>query len=179
MGGIGTDPMQHLVVLPPLPHSTVPTPQMATITQAEPVLGIKVMGTFSLNVPSFHHLFCPRGAQSWLPWQSGHSRHSLLLASLGTKHQKVSTLTRSEKYTSERMVKYWNRMHRVVVDTLNLEIFKASVDGALSNDTRGKSPCTLHRAGLDGIQRSLPIETILWFHDLLSSTSSPWERKKP
>lgn len=59
------------------------------------------------------------------------------------------------------MVKYWNRMHRVVVDTLNLEIFKASVDGALSNDSRGKSPCTLHRAGLDGIQRSLPIETIL------------------
>lgn len=42
--------------------------------------------------------------------KSGHSRHGLLLASLGTKHQKVSTLTRSEKDTSVRMVNCWNRM---------------------------------------------------------------------
>lgn len=110
---------------PTLPHSTVPTSQMATITQAEPVLSIKVTGTSSLSVPSasLHHLFCPRqrGAQSRLPRLRAGTGHGLLLTSLGTKHQKVSTLTRSEKYTSVRMVKYWNRTPRVVVDALNLE----------------------------------------------------------
>lgn len=49
-----------------------------------------------------------------------------------------------KKYTSERMVKCWNRMHRVVVDSLNSETFKASLDGALGTGAQWK--LSLHTA---------------------------------
>ncbi|KFZ61707.1 hypothetical protein N338_13156, partial [Podiceps cristatus] len=37
------------------------------------------------------------------------------------------------KFFTTRMVKYWNRLPREVVDAPSLETFKPRLDGALSN----------------------------------------------
>jgi len=38
-----------------------------------------------------------------------------------------------KNFFAMRVVKHWNRFPRVVMDALSLEIFKARLDGALSN----------------------------------------------
>jgi len=38
-----------------------------------------------------------------------------------------------KKFFTMRVVKYWNRLPREVVDAPSLEVFKARLDGALSN----------------------------------------------
>ena len=38
-----------------------------------------------------------------------------------------------KKFFTMRVVRHWNRLLREVVDTPSLEIFKARLDGALSN----------------------------------------------
>ena len=37
------------------------------------------------------------------------------------------------KFFTKRVVRCWNRLSRQVVDALSLEVFKARLDGALSN----------------------------------------------
>lgn len=134
---------------PTLPHSTVPRSQMATITQAEPVLGRNVMGTFSFKCSkfSFPSPLLPTAARSSVMVtlaQSGHSRLSPCSPALAQNNTKFPLWQEVKKYTSVRMVKCWNRMHRVVVDSLNSETFKASLDGALSTGAQWK--LSLHTA---------------------------------
>ena len=43
------------------------------------------------------------------------------------------TLVVRRKLFTERMVKWWNRLTRVVEDALTLEVFKARLHGALSD----------------------------------------------
>jgi len=38
-----------------------------------------------------------------------------------------------KKFFTMRVVKYWNRLSREAVDAPSLEVFKASLDGAVSN----------------------------------------------
>jgi len=38
-----------------------------------------------------------------------------------------------KKFVTVRVVRHWNRMPREVVDARSLEVFKARLDGALSN----------------------------------------------
>jgi len=47
-----------------------------------------------------------------------------------------------------RVVKYWNRLSREVVEAPSLETFKARLDGALSNPTELKTSL-LTAGGLD------------------------------
>ena len=39
----------------------------------------------------------------------------------------------SKKFFTTRVVKHWNRLPRQAVDAASLEVFKARLDGALSN----------------------------------------------
>ena len=45
-----------------------------------------------------------------------------------------------KKFFTVRVVKYWHRLPREVVDAPSLEIFKAGLDGALSNLIKLKMP---------------------------------------
>ncbi|KFW05051.1 hypothetical protein N327_03209, partial [Fulmarus glacialis] len=38
-----------------------------------------------------------------------------------------------KKFLTMRVVRHWNRLPRAVVDAPSLEVFKARMDGALSN----------------------------------------------
>jgi len=52
----------------------------------------------------------------------------------GLKLKKVRfRLDIREKVFTMRVVKHWKRLPRVVVDVTSLEVFKARLDGALSN----------------------------------------------
>ncbi|KFO53984.1 hypothetical protein N302_14570, partial [Corvus brachyrhynchos] len=42
-------------------------------------------------------------------------------------------LDNSKKFFTVRVVRYWNRAPREAVDAPSLEVFKARLDGALSN----------------------------------------------
>jgi len=42
-------------------------------------------------------------------------------------------LHRRKKFFTTRVLRHWNRLPREVVDAFSLEVFKARVDGALSN----------------------------------------------
>lgn len=117
---------------------------MVTITQAEPVLGIKVMGTFSLSVPSasFHHLLCPQqwGVWSWLPWQR--------VGTAGTALAQNTTKFPLWQEVKNTPVWGWGNAGtgctELVADALNLETFKATLDRALSNGAQWK--LSLHTA---------------------------------
>jgi len=41
-----------------------------------------------------------------------------------------------------RVVRCWNRLHREAVGASSLELFKARLDGALSNLVSGRCPCS-------------------------------------
>ena len=64
-----------------------------------------------------------------------------------------------------KVVKHWNRLPREVVDAPSLAVFKASLDGALSNLVQWRM--SLLMAGGVGTRcslRFLPTLTILRFH---------------
>ncbi|PKU43685.1 hypothetical protein llap_6013 [Limosa lapponica baueri] len=66
-----------------------------------------------------------------------------------------------KKFSTVRVVRHWNRLPREAVDAPSLEVFKARLDGALSNLVWWE--VSLHRAG-GGTQwslMSLPTLTIL------------------
>ena len=60
------------------------------------------------------------------------SRDGASTASLGNLFQCLTTLT-VKKFFTMRMVRHWNRLPREAVDAPSLEVFKARLDGALSN----------------------------------------------
>jgi len=46
-----------------------------------------------------------------------------------------------KKFFTMRVVKHWNKLPREAVDAPSLEVFKARLDGALSNLLSGRCPC--------------------------------------
>jgi len=64
-----------------------------------------------------------------------------------------------------RVAKHWPRLPREVVDAPSLGIFQARLDGALSTLIQVKMSLLTAGFGLDGLERSLPTQTILRFCD--------------
>jgi len=68
-----------------------------------------------------------------------------------------------------RVVRHWHRLPREAVAVTSLAVFKARLDGALSNLVWWKvSLLIAGRLELDDLQGPRPAQTILWFYDLSS-----------
>jgi len=56
-------------------------------------------------------------------------------------------LDRRIKFFIVREVRHWNRLPKELVDVPSLEVFKARLDGALSNRSSGQCPCLWQGVG--------------------------------
>ena len=65
-----------------------------------------------------------------------------------------------------RVVRHWYKLPREVVAVPSLEAFEARLDGVFEQPDLVKDvPAHASRVGLDGLQRSLPTQTILRFYE--------------
>lgn len=71
-----------------------------------------------------------------------------------------------KNFFSVRVTEHWERLSRRIVAFPSLEIFESHVEKIWA--ACGRRSCFSSGAGLDGLQRSLPAPTLLWFRDLRS-----------
>jgi len=71
-----------------------------------------------------------------------------------------------KKFPTQRAMRPCHRLLREIVDASSMEVFKASLDGALGSWSAGWQPCLGRRVGGAWTFRSLTTQTILWLYEL-------------
>ena len=88
------------------------------------------------------------------------------------KHRKFPLNVR-KLFLAVRMTKHWHRLHREVMESSSLEIFKTQLETVLGPSCRW--PSLSRQVEPENFQRSLPTSTILGFWDSVTARVREYE----